>query len=358
MQTFDSFILSIQKLSMDSLTHITLGACAGELLLGKKLGKKALFWGALSQSLPDIDTLAALFLPADRAFLFHRGITHSFLFALVIGIGIAVILRQIHRKHDVFLPLLIFFFCFQLALHDLLDVCNSYGTGLLEPFSHWRFTINLLFVADPLFTISLAIATLVLIFKRSNYKYRVRWALGAIGISALYVCFAGINKVIVNNRAEASFAARHIARKRYFTTPTPFNCMLWYIVAADDSGYYTGYSSVWDNGKQSIDYEVHPKNDVLLNQAPDRDVLRHLLTFADDYYTVTQTDTAFYFNILRFGQVQGWRASNAPFVFSYPLSATKGQAILLQKGRLAGWNRSSLKIYIERIAGRHIDKQK
>jgi inner membrane protein len=341
---------------MDSLTHITLGACAGEILLGKKLGKKALFWGALSQSLPDIDTMSSLFLPADQVFLFHRGITHSFLFAVVAGICIALAVRQIHRKHDISLPFLVFFFCFQLVLHDMLDVCNSYGTGLLEPFSHRRFSVHLLFVADPLFTISLLVATLVLIFKRSNYKYRVRWALGAIGISLLYLCFGGINKVIINNRAEASFEARHITRNGYFTTPAPFTCMLWYVVAAADSGYYTGYSSVWDNARQPIDYEMHPETDALLKRAPDKKILHHLLAFADGYYTVTKTDTTFYFNILRFGQVQGWRVSNAPFVFSYPLLATQGQAILLQKGRLAGWNGNSLKIYIERIAGRQIIK--
>jgi inner membrane protein len=40
---------------MDSLTHIVTGACIGELFLGKQLGKKAMLWGAITQSLPDID---------------------------------------------------------------------------------------------------------------------------------------------------------------------------------------------------------------------------------------------------------------------------------------------------------------
>ncbi|MDB5125306.1 MAG: inner rane protein [Mucilaginibacter sp.] len=342
---------------MDSLTHITLGACAGEILLGKKLGKKALCWGALSQSLPDIDTVGSLFLPADQAFLFHRGITHSLLFALAVGVGIALAVRQIHRKHGVSLPFLVFFFCFQLALHDMLDVCNSYGTGLLEPFSHRRFSINLLFVADPLFTIGLLVATLVLILKHSNYKYRARWALGAIGVCVFYLCFATFNKIEINKRAEASLEAQHIAQKRYFTTPAPFNCMLWYIVAAADSEYYTGYSSIWDDAKHPVAYEMRKKNNALLKQAPDKAVLQHLLAFADDYYTVSQNGGALYFNVLRFGQVQGWRVNHAPFVFSYPLSAEHGGAILLQKGRLAGWDGNSLKIYIERIAGKGINKQ-
>ena len=137
---------------MDSLTHICLGACVGELLLYKQLGKKALLWGIAAQNLPDIDAIAAIFLPADRAFLIHRGITHSLFFAIVAGLLLAWLAKRVHYKALASFGTLAFFFCFQLLLHDLLDACNSYGTGLLEPFSHQRFSVNLLYVADPLFT--------------------------------------------------------------------------------------------------------------------------------------------------------------------------------------------------------------
>jgi hypothetical protein len=43
----------------------------------------------------------------------------------------------------------------------------------------------------------------------------------------------------------------------------------------------------------------------------DKRVLRHLITFADGYYTISQTGGSPYFNVLRFGQVQGWRLSDA-----------------------------------------------
>jgi inner membrane protein len=33
---------------MDSLTHIVAGACIGEIALGKKIGRKAMLWGALA----------------------------------------------------------------------------------------------------------------------------------------------------------------------------------------------------------------------------------------------------------------------------------------------------------------------
>ena len=65
---------------MDTLSHIVLGTCMGEALLGKKIGKKAMLWGALANNLPDIDVFfTPLFHPVDALFV-HRGITHSFLF--------------------------------------------------------------------------------------------------------------------------------------------------------------------------------------------------------------------------------------------------------------------------------------
>lgn len=44
---------------MDSITHIAIGACMGEVFAGKQLGKQALLWGVLAQSIPDIDFIAS-----------------------------------------------------------------------------------------------------------------------------------------------------------------------------------------------------------------------------------------------------------------------------------------------------------
>ena len=52
---------------MDSLTHIALGACIGEAFFERGFGKKAMIWGALAQSIPDIDFVASLWLgPAEN----------------------------------------------------------------------------------------------------------------------------------------------------------------------------------------------------------------------------------------------------------------------------------------------------
>ncbi|MEO6130280.1 MAG: metal-dependent hydrolase [Saprospiraceae bacterium] len=67
---------------MDSLTHLVLGAAIGEVVLGKKIGNRALIWGAIGETIPDFDVLGNLFLNPTGALAFHRGFTHSILFAI------------------------------------------------------------------------------------------------------------------------------------------------------------------------------------------------------------------------------------------------------------------------------------
>ena len=67
---------------MDSLTQIVLGAAVGEVCLGKKLGNKAMVWGAVAGTIPDLDILGNLFMTELGALAFHRGISHSIFFAV------------------------------------------------------------------------------------------------------------------------------------------------------------------------------------------------------------------------------------------------------------------------------------
>ena len=68
---------------MDSLTQITLGAAVGEAVLGKKIGNKAMIWGAVAGTTPDLDVFANLAADEMSALAFHRAITHSVFFAIL-----------------------------------------------------------------------------------------------------------------------------------------------------------------------------------------------------------------------------------------------------------------------------------
>jgi inner membrane protein len=68
---------------MDSLTQVTLGAAVGELVLGRKLGNRAMVWGAVAGTIPDLDVISNLVTDDISALAFHRAITHSFAFAVL-----------------------------------------------------------------------------------------------------------------------------------------------------------------------------------------------------------------------------------------------------------------------------------
>ena len=74
---------------MDSLTQIVLGAACGEVVAGRKLGNRAMLWGAVGGTIPDLDVFANFLTDELTATAFHRGFMHSFLFAVLAPWGLA-----------------------------------------------------------------------------------------------------------------------------------------------------------------------------------------------------------------------------------------------------------------------------
>ena len=123
---------------MDSLTHIAIGACMGEAFAGKTVGRKAMLWGALAQSVPDIDFVTSFWMDTPTSLLAHRGFTHSLLFALLITPFMALVAERWHRPHNISLSRWVLFFGLVIFVHLLLDAFNNYGVGWFEPFSQQR----------------------------------------------------------------------------------------------------------------------------------------------------------------------------------------------------------------------------
>jgi inner membrane protein len=84
---------------MDSLTQITLGAACGEAVLGKKIGNRAMLWGAAGGLLPDLDTLAYLFTDEITALAFHRGFMHSILFSYLAAFILSWLVYRLYEQN-------------------------------------------------------------------------------------------------------------------------------------------------------------------------------------------------------------------------------------------------------------------
>lgn len=330
---------------MDTLTHITIGACVGEAILTKKIGKKALLWGAIAQNLPDIDSVTSLWLSPAENLLVHRGITHSLVVAFLVPALLAGLIRRFYPQVS-FLRLY-GFGVLQLLLHDLLDLCNSYGTGILEPFSSERLTFNILYVIDPLFTISLVVASVALWRLRPEAPSRRVWVLMGLVPCGLYTLWTIEHKRRINEEIEASLASQHLPYSDYFTTPTPFNGLLWYAVTKSGAGYQLGYRSVWDRGQTAFHYV--PKGEELLSS--ENVQVRNLKYFSRGFYTVSRNESVLQFNVLRFGQIRGWENPDAEFAFHFYLTPGYDNRLVMQRGRFTGWTWKSVQQMFRRIKG-------
>jgi len=335
---------------MDSITHIALGACMGDAFAGKQLGKRAMFLGAVAQSVPDIDFVASIWSSTSENLLAHRGFTHSILFILLITPLLALVAERWHRPHDISLKKWMLFFGVQAFIHLLIDGMNVYGVGWFEPFSHYRVSYNWIFVADPFYSIWLGIAFLVLLLLKKNHPKRKWWVEFGVGMSTIYLLYCGLNKLKIDHDVRDVFKKQHIAYNSYFTTPTPLNNWLWYVVAANDSGYNIGYRSMFDK-ERKIDFHFVPKNDFLLSEVNNHEDLQKLLRFSKGFYAMQKWNDTLVFNDLRFGQVIGWKDSTASFAFYYYLQHPSENKLVVQRGRFAKWDREALYALIKRIKG-------
>jgi len=77
---------------MDSLTQIVLGAAVGEAVLGRKVGNRAMLWGGICGTLPDLDVFANAVSDPMSALAYHRAFTHSLAFAVLMApaVGLAI----------------------------------------------------------------------------------------------------------------------------------------------------------------------------------------------------------------------------------------------------------------------------
>lgn len=335
---------------MDSLTHIVLGACLGEVMLDRKAGRKAMLWGASAQSVPDIDFVAGMWMPLPQELLAHRGLTHSFLFAIIISFFLALVAARWHKAERISLRKWMLFFLIEIFCHLFLDSMNNYGIGWFEPFIDYRISFDVLYVADPLFTLVPLIAFLLLLVLKTGHAKRLQWSKAAIMASSIYLLIALFNKFIINNAVDRQLKQSGKNYSRFFTTPTLLNNVLWFVVAEDSAGFDIGYASVF---KPDNPLQLHhvQKNDALLNPIHDHEEVMQLKKFSQGYYTIEQRKDTLVLNDLRFGQIKGWVEPRSPFTFHYFLSHPEDNELIVQRGRFAGLDGASIKVLLSRMFG-------
>ncbi len=361
---------------MDSLTQFTLGAVLGEAVLGKKIGNRAILWGGIAGTIPDLDVL----IPVSGAvghLVVHRGYSHSLLFAFIAGPLLALLLYQwykqggwreqvkkelkysffeglwwlligswytrlfpsydVSRKHDfpsvrLFDWALLFFLGF--FTHPLIDAFTVYGTQLYLPFSDYREGFNNMFIVDFFYTLPMCFAWIICLFLFRSSKAR-RWVNNTgIALSLAYVCFTFGSKLMFDQVFKAELERQNVEYSRFMSGPTPLNAILWYGIAEVENGYQIGYYSHFDKDKE-INLVFVPRNDELIADIKDDYIVDRLIWFSKGYYTVRErADGSLRFHAIQFGQMDMGLTpedDTDDYVFGFTIKKDKEGAVYLDR---------------------------
>nr|WP_321236463.1 metal-dependent hydrolase [uncultured Psychroserpens sp.] len=294
---------------MDSLTQIVLGAACGEAVLGRKIGNRALLFGAIGGTIPDLDVFVGSLLHHNEidAMLFHRGFMHSILFSILAAFVLGWLVHKLYnsgkRLDTTTQKDWISLFFWSLFTHPILDCFTPYGTQLFAPFSNYRVAFNNIAVADPLYTVPFLICIIVLMFFNRQSNRRRFWLKLGLGISSVYMLLTIFNKLYIDSVFKSSLTEKGISYERFSAQPSIFNNVLWYGIAETNDSYEVGFYSLFDASDQFSEWKTIPKiRDLKPEKYKD---IKDLAWFSNDYYNVlTQEDGEFLYNDLRYPLVK------------------------------------------------------
>ena len=306
---------------MDSLTQIVLGASVGEAVLGKKVGNKAILWGAIAGTIPDLDVILRSLTDEISATQMHRGFSHSIVFAVLIAPLLGWIAKKIHFKLvDVSFKDWTKLFFWSTVTHPLLDAHTTWGTQFFWPFNY-RLAYQNIFVVDPFYTLPfLGFLIIAMSLKKENRR-RSKFNNIGLSVSSTYLILTLIFKWISFQEFKEGLQNQEIDYVEMDTKPSPLNAILWSSLIETEKGYRTAYYSLFD--KQEITYSKEfLKNHHLLEPYLDQKVIKQLIDISAGWYRIEEKNGKLLFWDLRFGQM-GMDVKNASFLGYYERNIDK-----------------------------------
>ena len=230
---------------MDSITQAVLGASVQGALLGRWQGRKALLYGAMLGTLPDMDVVID-YGDAVANMTYHRGFSHSLFVVGIVSVLLAWLIRRFRPHPDYSGRRLWLCIWLVLTTHVLLDAFTTYGTQLFWPLTSPPVNISSIFIIDPLYTLPLLLAVLGGLAIGLKRRFGLRLQYVALALSSLYLASTLAGKQMANQRLDQALAQAGIQAQILFSSPTPFNTLLWRVVAVDGDDYYEGLTSWLD----------------------------------------------------------------------------------------------------------------
>ena len=332
---------------MDSITQIVLGAACGEIALGKKIGNKAILFGAIGGTIPDLDVLIGKLFYTNEidSLAFHRGIMHSIPFAIVGALIFGFLSYKVYdygylRRGTTSLKDWIWLFFLSILTHPILDSFTPYGTQLFLPFSDYRVAFNNIAVVDPLYTLPLLMCvSITMFFNRKNSK-RKTWTKAGLYLSSAYMIFTIGNKLYVDHFFKTSFNQAKINYSRFSAQPTILNNFLWYAVAETDKNYTVSFYSIFDDTNTPPNFINIPKNHKLLDV--DHQDIKTLRWFSNEFYTLSILNNKIIYKDLRYPLLDVRDSTSSLFSFELIKEGNRWNTKSLSKERFKDSNMKEL----------------
>jgi inner membrane protein len=333
---------------MDSLTHAVLGAAVAEAVVGRKEGNKSVLWGIIIATIPDLDVFVVRFFDPVRRLLMHRGFSHSLLFVILLTPLIGILLKRIYKKSTTSLRRWTLMVFLVLSTHIMIDLFTTYGTGLFEPFSHYRVEWSTIAIVDFFFTVPLLLSILVFIFfKKTSGIRRIINRIGLI-FSICYLFLTVVNKFNINHEFKNQLNNQKIAYTEIKTIPLPFTNFLWMGIAMQDDEYHVGYYSVFDE-YDTILFSSFRKNELLVIPLLKDKRVRNLIRFTKGYYSAVFDKGELVINDLRFGRFG--LNNDSPYIFAFRIKSDGKNLEVYEANNSEAMTGEAFNRYIKRIFG-------
>ncbi len=269
---------------MDSLSQIALGAAVSVAVMGRKTALwKATLMGAVVGTLPDLDVFISHGDPI-RNMTFHRTESHALFYLTLVAPFFAWITAKLAREMHLFK-------CWWLTVwlvlitHPLLDTMTIYGTQLALPFSDYPFGVGSVFVIDPLYTLPLLIGTGIALARKQLTG--LRWNNIGLGVSSAYLCWGLAMQFYVGTLADKSLAAQGLSVEQRLVTASPFNSVLWRVVAITPEGYAEGFYSLFDSDTD-IRFVEYPRGEDIYNKVRGNWEVNRIAWFSHGYFKMEE----------------------------------------------------------------------
>ena len=308
---------------MDSSTQIVLGASVAEATLGKKIGNKAIVFGAIAGTIPDLDIVTRFFVDDLTASVMHRGFSHSLIFPFVAAPILAWILKKIYSSYtDVSFNDWFKMFFLAIITHPLLDAQTTWGTQLFWPFE-WRIAVENIFIIDPIYTLPFLTFLILTAFQdRLSKKRKLYNSLGLI-ISSAYLLITLSFKGIAHYNIAKTLEENNIEYKDINTRATYFNSFLWSSQIELEDSYIFTYYSLFDKSKP-VFTKKFPKNHDMLQPFIDEKKIQQLIILSNGHYLMTRENNELIFWNLKLG-LKGFDENASPYIWSYVIKNNNGK---------------------------------